>query len=74
MFCICIGLRYITRLRHLLIVNTVNPVEVVHTAVKEAPEKLVIRADCRMEFIVIYTAKLAMVSEWIPELGSNRCR
>ncbi|EYC44585.1 hypothetical protein Y032_0456g1777 [Ancylostoma ceylanicum] len=48
------------------------PIEAVHLSSKDALEMLVVGTDCRMEFIVIDTAKSSIVSEWVREEGLAR--
>ncbi|KAK6055824.1 hypothetical protein COOONC_06671 [Cooperia oncophora] len=43
------------------------PVETIYMSVKEAIELLIVRSDCRMEFVIIDTAKSSVVSEWVRE-------
>ncbi|KAK5985909.1 ER membrane protein complex subunit 1 [Trichostrongylus colubriformis] len=43
------------------------PVNALHMSVKEAIELLLVRMDCRIEFIIIDIPKLSVVSEWVRE-------
>ncbi|KAK6026309.1 PQQ enzyme repeat protein [Ostertagia ostertagi] len=43
------------------------PVESVYMSIKEAIELLIVRRDCRMEFVIIDIPKSSVVCEWVRE-------